>query len=180
MRTFIAIPLPQSIKDYLGDIQNQFKKCNVEAKWVNTKNTHMTLKFLGEVQEDKIPSIESAIKETIAGISSIKVNLIGFGFFPNEHNPRVFFVSTDKEEILQKIAYNLEEKLKPLGFKPEHRFRSHITLARMKSRKNAGCLVTKSKEIKVDKYFPVNSIILYKSTLTPNGPIYEEIFSTNF
>jgi len=178
MRSFIAITLPQNIKDYLDDIQKQFKKCEVSAKWVNTQNIHLTLKFLGEVKEEKISSIENIVKETAAGSSALKVKLTNFGFFPSERNPRVFFISTDKEETLQKIAYGLEEKLEPLGFRREYRFKSHITLARLKSKKNTGCLVAKSKKIKADKSFPVDSITLYKSILTPRGPVYEKMFST--
>ncbi|OPX30036.1 MAG: 2'-5' RNA ligase [Candidatus Omnitrophica bacterium 4484_171] len=176
MRTFIAIPLPQDIKNYLNSIQAQLKECDVYAKWVNIHNVHMTLKFLGETEEDKIPSIENTINKSTAGLHLLKVNLINFGFFPNERNPRVFFISTDEERTLQKIAYKLEKNLEPLGFNPEYRFRSHITLARLKGKRNIACLAAKSKEIKLDKPFHIKSIILYKSTLTPKGPIYEEIF----
>lgn len=179
MRLFIAIPLPQNIKDYLRDVQTQFKECYCVAKWVNPQNIHMTLKFLGQLKEEKIPAIKNVIKEVAVNFSALEVRLTEFGFFPNERNPRVFFVSTDNEETLQKIAYTLEEKLEALGFEREYRFRSHITLARFKSRKNIECLVGKTKEIKADKTFPVDSIILYKSTLTPHGPIYEEIFKAS-
>jgi len=179
MRLFIAIPIPQNIKDYLCDIQMQFKKCDLFAKWVNPQNVHMTLKFLGEVKEEKIQSIENVIKETIVDFSALEVNLKEFGFFPNERNPRVFFISTDKEEILQKLSYILEEKIEPLGFEREYRFKSHITIARLKNRKNIDCLVRKTKQITPDKSFPVDSIILYKSTLARTGPIYEEIFKSS-
>ena len=177
MRTFVAIPIPESVKEYLGNIQIQFKKCNVPAKWVNIQNIHITLKFLGEVKEYTIEPVKDAIKEIADKLSPIKIDLINFGFFPNERNPRVFFTETSKEEILQKAAYDLEEKLEPLGFAPEHKFKSHITLARLKGKTNIHCLTAKSKEIKLDKSFYIKSIILYKSILTPKGPIYEKIFT---
>ena len=180
MRAFIAIPLSQNIKGYLYDIQKQFKECSVYAKWVNAQNIHLTLKFLGEVKEEKVPFIRDAIKETAVNSSVLRVNFTNCGFFPNTRSPRVFFIATDKEAILQKIVYGLEEKLEPLGFKREHRFKSHITLARLKSKKNISCLRAISKEIIIDKPFLVNSIILYKSTITQQGPIYEEIFSAEF
>ena len=176
MRAFIAIPLPQNIKDYLNSIQAQFKECDIYAKWVNTQNVHMTLKFLGEVEKEKIPSIENAINKSTAGLRPLKANLINFGFFPNERNPRVFFISTDEEETLQRTVYELEKNLEPLGFNPEYRFKSHITLARLKGKRNIACLTDKYKVIEPDKFFYVNSIVLYKSILTPKGPIYEEIF----
>ena len=176
MRLFIAIPIPGNIKDCIRDLEDSLKKCDLFAKWVNPDNIHMTLKFLGEIKEEKIPLIQKAISETCLNFSSLEVNLTEFGFFPNERNPRVFFVSTDKEEILQRIAYVLEEKLEPLGFEREYRFRSHLTLCRLKGRKNIEKLVAKTKEIKPGKSFPINEVILYKSTLTPKGPIYTEMF----
>ena len=176
MRTFIAIPIPDNIKNYLRDIQGQLKKIDLLAKWVNPSNIHMTLKFLGEIKEEMIPSIENAINEIAVNYSSLEVDLTKFGFFPNERNPRIFFISTDKEELLQKIAYRLEEKLEGLGFEREYKFKSHITLARFKSKKNVNQLVEKTKAINVEKSFPINEIILYKSTLTPKGPIYDVLF----
>ncbi len=175
MRVFIAIPLPDEIKDYLRDAQNELKKCDSYAKWVNTANSHLTLKFLGEVKEEKILNLENIVKETALSFSAFKVNFSNFGFFPNERNPHVFFIATDNENRLKEIAYFLEDRLEPLGFKKESRFRSHVTLARLKSKKNTECLVAKTKEIQTGRSLPVNQIILYKSILTPEGAMHEEI-----
>ncbi len=175
MRVFIGIPLPEETKRYLNDIEGEFKKCNCLVKWVQHTNLHITLKFLGETKEEKLPLINRAIEEASKNFSKITVGLRNFGFFPHEKSPRVFFVSVDKDEILRRLAYALEERLEPLGFTPEHRFKSHITLGRIKNKKNIECLIKKAKEIKLTNSFCIDSIILYKSTLTPAGSIYDSL-----
>lgn len=176
MRTFIAIPIPDDIKSYLADIQSNLGKCNLEAKWINTNNIHITLKFLGEIEPEKIPSIQKTIENTAKNFLSLDLKLTEFGFFPNPRNPRVFFISTNQEKKLQEIAYRLEEELETLGFEKEFKFKNHLTLARFKGRKNLSSLIEKIQTIKIEQSFPANQIILYQSTLTPTGPIYKKLF----
>jgi 2'-5' RNA ligase len=176
MRTFIAIDLPSYIKEKIYNITEIFKGCNLNAKWVEKDNFHMTLKFLGEIEEKKLEGIKKIIEIVANKFHNFEINLKEFGFFPNEKNPRVFFLSTDKEEALKTIATNLEEELENIGFPKENRFKSHITLARFKSRKNLDCLKRKIKEVAIQEKFTINGITLFKSTLTKYGPIYEEIF----
>jgi 2'-5' RNA ligase len=176
MRTFIAFPLPVEIKETLASVQGNLRSCNLDAKWVTPERLHLTLKFLGEVPEAKLEPIREKLNSVAKEFKALSVTLEKFGFFPHERNPRIFFVATDKEEALQKIASHLEEELAQLGFAPEHRFKSHITLARFRSRKNIDCIREKIKELKIEGRFSCQDIVLFKSTLTPSGPIYEEIF----
>lgn len=179
MRLFIALNLPADIKAHLQQTQDILKKCAVEAKWTEAKNLHITLKFLGEIKEE---SKTEKIKEIIAAgggrFNSISVSLTNFGFFPNENRPRVFFIATDKEDSLKNIADFLEDKLEPLGFAKENRFKSHITLARLKSPKNIDCLKKEIENISINRAFPIKSLSLFKSTLTQSGSVYEEILKT--
>jgi 2'-5' RNA ligase len=105
------------------------------------------------------------------------LNLTKFGFFPNENYIRIVFIATDKEEILKKVAFELEEGLEKLGFPKEGRFSSHLTLARLRSKKNLDCLKKEIKNIAIREKFVVSEITLFKSTLKPTGPVYEKIFS---
>ena len=176
MRTFIALPISEDTKNLLGNIENTLKHIPLNAKWVKPENLHITLKFIGEIGEEKIEEIKGIIKEIGGSFSKLKVSLKEFGFFPTKSNPKVFFISTDKEEILGEIADRLEDKMERLGIKKEHRFRSHITLARLKSRRNIDQLQREIRDLKLTHSFSINSIVLFKSTLTKFGPIYEEIF----
>jgi len=155
------------------------KKCDVHAKWVNPKNLHFTLKFLGEATQEQIKEIEKIIEDVANRFRPFTVNLKEFGFFPNEKRPRVFFVSTDNEEILRKISQRLEEKLEKIGFKKEDRFKSHITVARLRSNKNLHLLKKEIKNISLTEAIPIKEITLFKSTLTESGPIYETICKMN-
>ena len=179
MRTFIAIDLPLSIKTELEKIQEDFKKCNLSFKWVKPENTHLTLKFLGNTSDEQLDKIKKIITKVSQSFSVFEARFIEFGFFPNERRPRVFFISTSGEDLLKAIADLLEEELAKIGFKPEGRFKSHITLARIKTLENVDCLKRKIKQVKISEKFPVKEITLFKSTLTRGGPIYEKIFKSN-
>jgi len=177
MRLFIAIDIPEDLKEKLSRVVIRFKKCDLDAKWVNTSSIHMTLKFLGEASEEQLDKIKNTISTTAGNFSKLELNVGGFGFFPNETSPRVFFISTDNEEILRNISLQLEDKLEVLGFAKEGRFKSHLTLARFRSKKNIDCLMNEIKNISVEEKFAVSEIILFKSLLKPAGPIYEKLFS---
>ncbi|OQX88281.1 MAG: 2'-5' RNA ligase [Candidatus Omnitrophica bacterium 4484_70.2] len=178
MRAFIAFPLPSSIKERLKEIEESLKGYPIKAKWVKPENLHLTLKFLGEIEEEKIADLKKILEE-MSNLSKIEVKLTNFGFFPSSSNPRVFFVSLDKEKELNLIDQKLEEKLAPLGFPQEQRFKAHITLARIKEKKNIHLLKEKIKEVRLEEKFFLSQITLFKSILTPSGPIYEEIFKIN-
>ncbi len=178
MRTFIAFSLPSLIKERLKEIEELLKGCPIKAKWVKPENLHLTLKFLGEIEEEKIANLKKILKE-FGNLSKIEVKLTNFGFFPSPSNPRVFFVSLDKKKELNLTAQKLEEKLAPLGFPQEQRFKAHITLARIKEKKNIHLLKEKIKEVRLEEKFFLSQITLFKSILTPSGPIYEEIFKIN-
>lgn len=175
MRLFIAIDIPDNIKNTLFIIQTKLKSCNLEAKWVTPKNLHVTLKFLGEVEEKVIPELIKIIDEVNVKFTPFTVKLKEFGFFPNPRRPQVFFISTDQELKLKNIALLLEEKLESLGIKKEGKFKAHITIARIKSPKNIGCLIKGIETLSLNAAFSLEQIALIKSTLKSCGPIYERI-----
>jgi RNA 2',3'-cyclic 3'-phosphodiesterase len=179
MRCFIAFDLPAPIKEELSQAQDSFKDCNLDAKWVKPQNIHMTLKFLGDVAEEKLDKIKEVITQVAQANMSLEADLTDFGFFPNQRKPRVFFISTNKEAQLKAIARSLENKLEPLGFEKEEKFKSHLTLARIKSSKNIEALLEKLEQIKIDSTISIKKITLFKSTLSSEGPTYEKIFSAN-
>lgn len=180
MRTFISIDLPFSIKKKISQIQENLKKCDLAFKWVKSDNIHLTLKFLGEVEAEKLEQIKKILTKTSRSFKTFQVNLESFGFFPNAKKPRVFFISTNHQELLKSIADKLEEELTILGFEKEGRFKSHITLARIKDKQNLKCLKKELENIKLEEKFAVEEIILYKSTLTPEGAFHEVIFKSRF
>jgi len=187
MRTFLAIELPSKIKESLANIQNQLKTTDADVKWVEPQNIHLTLKFLGEVDDKKLSRI-SEIMDDIAGNSnSFYIQISSLGAFPKIDFPRVIWVGIEKgDKETKEIARALEEKIaKEAGIPKEDRpFSSHITIGRTRSSLNRIKLIQELKKLAIgleqnNLDFPVAKITLFKSTLTPKGPLYEALKETN-
>jgi 2'-5' RNA ligase len=175
MRTFIAVELPENIKNKLGEVQASLKKLNLNVGWVKNTNIHATLKFLGEVPEDKLDKIYSGVELACQGEKIFGMNLKGLGGFPNVKNPRVIWVGVDKgKENLAVIQRRIEEELFKKDFPREERgFSPHLTLGRVKSFQNMERLAEQIKKINFETTeFPVKEVVVMKSQLHPAGAIY--------
>lgn len=171
MRTFIAIEVPEKIRKHIDSVVMEEKKRNLPIKWIKFQNFHITLKFLGEINEPKKNEIIPLMTDVSKKFSTFEVGFEGIGCFPNPRNPRVLWIGvTEGSEKLCEIAQNLEGALSRCGFKEEKRFHSHLTIARIKKSCKVDDILKRT--IKFEP-FSVNSIILFKSTLTSEGPIYE-------
>lgn len=177
MRLFIAIDLPKNIKTNLARIQKELAPHYSSLKWIKPENIHLTLKFLGETNHKKLEQVKTAIIEVSKNHKPFTLSLADFGFFPKTKNPRIFFIKAQPEKELKDIADDLEQNLEGLGFKQEHRFKSHITLARIKGEVDTSSLKEKLANVKVDGTFEVTHLTLFQSTLTNKAPIYEAIFT---
>lgn len=182
MRTFIAIELPQEIKNKLAEIQEELKKSAADVKWVEPANIHLTLKFLGEIDDKKQEKIIEIIEDASSKREPFKIEILSVGAFPKIDFPRVIWVDTSQgKDQVKEIALELEEKIAKLGIPKEERsFQSHITLGRVRSGLNKAGLVQELKKliasgIKEETAFEVTKITLFKSTLTPKGPVYEAL-----
>ncbi|MCX5715275.1 MAG: RNA 2',3'-cyclic phosphodiesterase [Candidatus Omnitrophica bacterium] len=178
MRTFIAIPLSNEIKQELSKIQSEFKQTNADVKWVEPENIHLTLKFLGEVTEEFLPKVKDALTKAISGFKSFEISISGIGAFPKLDYPRAIWVGIEKgKDETKSIAEKLEDELEKLGFAREEReFSAHLTIGRVKSSKNKEALkkillTTAGQQLTTDSQ-KVSSITLYQSKLSPHGPTY--------
>lgn len=175
MRTFIAIELPEEIKRQIEQLQAPLKKTDAFVSWVKPKNIHVTLKFLGEVPEDKIGQVFSATQKALEGTRKFTMSLKGAGAFPNLRRPRVIWIGTGSgEEELSHLAQRIEEEMEKIGFPKEKRkFSAHFTIGRVKSPKNIEKLMEKvqSSDFQTEK-IEVNEVVVMKSQLHPAGAIY--------
>jgi len=170
MRAFIAIGSGE-LKDYFLDIQKQLPK--ETAKLSLTGAFHLTLKFLGEVPEDKI----SKIKEKLSAVSfqPFKITTSEIGFFPNEDWITVIWVGAEPKEEITALQKRIDNALFPL-FEKETRFHPHITLARVKFISDTKEFIGKIKSIETEeKEINVRNFKLMKSTLTRDGAVYGEL-----
>jgi len=182
MRTFIAIELPADVTAFLKRIQLQLKTAGADVKWVEPKNIHLTLKFLGEIEEKLLDNLNGILEEVSLGKSPFPARLMSIGAFPNIHSPRIIWAGISEGDAqIKQIAKELEEKIVHIGIPAEDRpFSSHITLGRLRSNFQKDKLAKKIQEIqasveKENLAFTIKELTLFKSTLTPQGPIYEAL-----
>jgi len=174
MRTFIAIEIPAKIRREIDKLIKEETRKNLPIKWVSFENLHITLKFLGEIDNKKKYDVTAVMNDVVKKIKQFIVTLEGLGCFPSLKNPRVLWVGVtqgDKEMI--EVANELENSLAHIGFKKEDKkFHPHLTIGRIKT----FCKVDEilQKTIKTEP-FSVDAVVLFKSTLKPEGPIYEEL-----
>lgn len=179
MRLFIAMPLPENVEKALEKIIFVFSREEARVKWVDPKNIHLTLKFLGETDEKLIPSISDAVGRVAQKYNPVTGFIDTVGGFPNLKRPRVIWTGFSKPPgILAKIAGEIEDDMVPLGFEKEDRpFKSHLTLGRVKDPRKLGRLPETINGYQVvPEKVEFDRIVLFKSTLTPKGPLYERLF----
>ena len=184
IRVFIAIELDKETQSYLSNIQSELKETEADVKWVKSENIHLTLKFLGNIDLSKINQIKEILTKISQENTEFTIELSGIGAFPKMEYPRVIWIGIEKnQDKVIKITEDLQERLTTLGIPEENRpFQAHLTLGRVKSNLNRSILVEKLKNIKLPQKpsQSVNKLTLFKSTLTPGGPIYEILSESNF
>ena len=177
MRTFIAIDLEKEIKDRLSSFLQELGKVSKKIKWVKNEGMHLTLKFLGEIEEKKIPEVESLLKEISGNCPSFVLRLRGTGTFPEgRKNPRVLWVGIEESQGLKAIQTKLEGELGKIGFPREKReFHPHLTVGRIKPHSYLGgifSLLEKNKESDFGE-MEVKKISFFQSVLKPTGAEYK-------
>ncbi|WP_292459982.1 RNA 2',3'-cyclic phosphodiesterase [Methanothermococcus sp.] len=168
MRCFLAIELNEDIKEKLEELKSCFKIDGIKP--VEKENFHITVKFLGDIDEEMVEKI----KNLDLSIKPVKSHIKYMGVFPNENYIRVIWIGATN---LIPVFKEIDKKLSELGFKKEKDYVPHITIGRVKFTKDKKLLKSK-----IDKYkhvelgtLEVKNIVLMKSELTREGPIYEVI-----
>jgi len=135
MRLFVSVELPKEVKDHLYDIQKGVKEAKIN--WVAKKNLHLTLKFIGDVEEANLPKIQEALKKIAS--KKLKVKLSDIGFFPSKAKPKVIWLGLEPEDQIIKLQQKVDEALITLVISNQE-FKSHLTLGRVKSLSKAGAI----------------------------------------
>jgi len=175
MRLFIAIDIPNDIRNALSEIQRELRPLTTTARWVAPESIHITLRFLGEVPEKRVEDIDTAL--TGLTWKPFTITVRGLGFFPGMRSPRVLWAGMEAP-TMQGLAEQLDTRMERLGFDKEKRaFRPHITLARAKNTRIESALVSGAApyEEHVFGSFTVDRMFLFKSTLKSTGAVYEKL-----
>lgn len=177
IRTFIAHPVPEQWKKALGDSMKDLAK-GLESRiaWVKPENMHFTLKFLGEVPEDRISDIHTVLQKI--PVAPFPISRAPAGFFPDTGKPRIIWVGLGQgsEEFCVNSSA-IDKQLSSLDFELNPKScHAHLTLGRIKkqAKDDWDALSEKINKIELPTE-QVSNFTLYQSTLTPDGPIYSVI-----
>ena len=132
MRLFVALDLDETVRERIATLLRQLEPAARQVKWVKPQSLHLTLKFIGEQPEDKLPALVEAIS-ALPSPGPVELSFRGLGCFPDERHPRVFWVGVLAPPALGQLAAGVEQALAPLGIAPEQRsFSPHLTLGRLR------------------------------------------------
>ena len=131
MRLFVALEIPSAVRKNLAEFLATLRAISSQPRWVRTENLHVTLKFIGEVQAEKLGDIRAALS-IVHSDGAVTLDFSGVGFFPSEKRPRVFWAGIEASENLAGLAGDIDRAVEKFGVPPEKRpFSPHLTLARL-------------------------------------------------
>ena len=135
IRTFVAIELPEEVKEKIFEVQNSLRQERADVTWVRREGMHLTLKFLGDVEVGTIDAVAAAVTAACRGTKELAISVEKVGGFPNLRRPRVLWVGMEEPTgELQRLQAKIETELASLGFEKEKRkFSPHLTIGRVKS-----------------------------------------------
>ena len=177
IRAFLAIDLDDDLKPKINKIIREFKKIDTNIKYVDLQNLHFTLKFFGDIDTEGIDLIASKVEKVIEDFGPFEIKIKGCGAFPNKNRIKVIWVGLDEDEILKDLHDKLDKQFNTIGFDLDRKFSSHLTIGRMKSAKGKDKVkktIEEYSDIDIGS-MEVSAIKLKKSTLTPGGPIYDDL-----
>lgn len=176
LRAFIAVPLPDTLALFLRQVQARLRSPGMNIRWVATRNIHLTLKFLGEIDASQIDAVAAQMDAAAGSVPAFSLQARGVGIFPNLRHARVLWVGlAGDRDRLSAIQASLESGLESVGFSRESRdFRAHLTIGRTRQRigrQTIGAALEPLKDIASDP-FRVDRLTLFKSVLKPAGAEY--------
>jgi len=173
---FVAVEISEAARGEVARLQETLRAAGADVKWVEPKNLHLTLKFLGEISEKQARELEEGLRGAAGGISPFDFSLEGVGAFPNISRPQVVWVGVSSgKEKLAELAGAVENCCAGLGFPAEERpFSSHLTIGRVRSGKRPAGLTKKLQQatFRAEETARAQEVVLFQSTLSPRGSLY--------
>jgi RNA 2',3'-cyclic 3'-phosphodiesterase len=182
MRLFVAFDLPSGVRDAITKITASLRPESPGARWSAPEAMHVTLKFLGQTDDQQLAPVKTALHQ-ISSPESVSLRFRGVGFFPNDGSPRVMWCGVEASPNLSDLVSAMEGSLKPLGFEPEtRRYVPHVTLARLNSARNLEKLVRAAAPLKSYDFGAAreSQFHLYKSVLKKSGSEYKKLATFPF
>ena len=178
MRLFIALPLTPEVHTRLGEIITELKGYAEPVRWVLPENAHLTVRFLGDTDPSLLPRLQALVDETARSFPAVEVAVDRLGVFPDLRRPRVIWAGlAEVPAALPALAEQVERRVREFGFPPEKRgFKPHITIGRVKRDRRLSRLPDVIADYRMSPLsFRLDRLVLFQSTLTPQGPLYDAL-----
>lgn len=183
MRLFIALNLPEDVRQEIHQAASPLRENELPVRWLEEDTYHLTLKFLGEVRQEKVPRIEEVMHRVAETTGAFSLKVGGFGAFPTIRRPRVLWIGVEPTPALRCLKQDLEWGLTDHGFERETRaFHPHITLGRVESDQGAGAFRGLDELAAALDYrgeFDVDQVDLMRSHLSRKGARYTLVRSAD-
>lgn len=176
IRTFLAIDVGDEIQRRAADLIDTLRRDGDDIKWIERHNLHITLNFLGDVNDNEVHDVCQVASRVAAQLPLFELDCRGVGAFPHVGNPRTIWIGVGEgNDAICRLQEQLAIGLAELGFPREHRqFKPHLTLGR--SRQGGRTRHLTSKLVELADFDAgrciVEEVIVYSSVLEPTGPIY--------
>lgn len=186
LRTFIAIDFPNQVIEKINKIQKTLNGSTSSViRWIKPENIHMTLKFLGEVELEKVQIIGNNLDIIASEMVPFHLNLERIGAFPNWGHLKIVWIGIEKSEPFLLLAKEIEKNMRNLGCQREIKpFSPHLTIGRVRdnvSLEDIQMLEIKCRTLsRIEDQIMITKIHLYKSDLHPLGPVYTSLHSSSF
>ena len=184
-RVFAAVELQDDVREQLREHIQRLREAVPEASasWTRVENIHLTLKFFGNVNVNRIPAISGAISRAVKEYSPFRISVGGTGVFPKPSRAQVLWIGvSDPSGNLLNLQRQLENECAGEGFEKEDRaYRPHLTIARLRKPEGARRLAdthlkTKFEPLAID----LKELVLFRSELSPKGSRYTAISRSEF
>jgi 2'-5' RNA ligase len=179
-RTFIGIDISDTIRENATAMQKELAKTGAEVKWATPESMHITLLFLGDVDDRELHAICKSVKEVAASEPPFALRVAGVGAFPTPRRPKILWCGiTDGADPLQRLNAALEEQMLELGCyrKEERGYTPHLTLGRVKGDSGSLTLAAEiPKRLAWDGgTTTIDEVLIYSSEMERDGPVYTVI-----
>jgi len=185
VRAFIAIPLSHEIQSNLGNVIEQLEERlpGVAVRWMQPKNIHLTIKFLGDVSESNLEMLSKMLRSEASQHAPFEISVGNLGAFPSVSRPRVIWVGVEAPPELSALQSGVENETARLGYARERReFSPHLTLGRV-SRNADSSDARQIREVLSNSTVGflgaarVKEVHLYRSDLKPGGAVYTRLYA---
>lgn len=181
MRAFLAINPEPTLREQLHRAMEPVRSLGLRVRWVPPENIHLTLKFLGGIDDSRAGAIVEAVERVASRFEPFALRVQGFGAFPSLDRPRVLWIGLDCDPELTELQRAVEEAMQGLGFEPEDReFHPHLTVGRTRSKPSRTALdrlAETTDSLELTGTITVRAVDLMRSDLRPDGARYSVVES---